>query len=858
MIVYYVKRVSILSFYSILEKIIYKTYRISAQSIISVIILFEKVCLLLVAALIVTITAPPATYAADLYTEQEYVFVVNQTACPLTGDMYFTNLSSALDYAVSITYSHLTIYVCEGFYNDTFNGSYSLSNIEIIGYGDAVLNISSTLSFVNGSNIAVKDLALMGPANDYQLAFSNISGIEISSVSFEEAYGALYIENSSSITIDSILINQTHEYGVYIVESHYVNANNVNGTLAVSGGVGPERKGWSIIREKSPRLVRNSDINVKSPQSIAFLIVDSSHVVISDINISAVDIGIYTDNVEYINVTNVEITPAFMGIYMDTSRYINISSISVYGSFIYYTYGVYLYNSTMAYVENVYTVAIYIGLTLDTSSRIYVDSYMSAVDYFGEYFDSTLNSSTVNGLSIYDVYGILVSGSYNIKVLSSQLYGPYSIGIDIASTNTLVKDVALLGESYSDIGISIGGRGVHNNTIRDTLVENFTRGILISTSAYEITLHNVTVRECRRGIISRGGDIVINESLIVRNYIGVTVEPYNVNMSNLAIKDNYIGVNITAPYYSVIGTPLIFKDSMIANNSYIGVLASMNISYTTLYQPLVLENLNIVDNGEAGNSSTAGLFISAYAYGYPDPDLAPNIVSITHCRIVDNKYYGVVFNYSRYVEMYLTGVRSNYIGLMADHSDYLRLSNNVIVDNELDDVVTYSSNITIRGSVMGSRVNEKLTIQFYGNTRLTDITEDEAIDLFGYLPAGARVLVVLFNITVDTGSWAYVRYDYTDSFLYSKDTTENLLRLAYFNPVSSEWVTITPTEHDKVANYIAYNVTSGTVYIIYGFPDPSVGGVIAELNNIVNANILLVMLGIILAISLFAKIIKKK
>ncbi len=491
----------------------------------------------------------------------DLVLVVNSTspACIESPDnLYFDNLTSALTYLNSTSYTEAIVYVCPGTYME--NGSeeqFLIHNTTIQGYDThPLLNFSETIydMEINGSNIVFKDIDIYtnGSNIDFYGEDINVSNMVINingapGLVFYEATN-VYVDNidilgSSAISdtgieahnienmvISNIYINNSY-YGIYLEDT----TNTTIYDIAIENNVD---KG--IIYE---------DVEPSPPHS--YLEISNVEVAGAD----SADTGIYvtfTDQYTDVYIDDASITSYATGVYVDTSGSVDsifLENIDVRDSM----YGVVFetLNSSMhirdsSFINTVYGVAA-VSAEEDDESNITIDNiyvelgpYPFIEEYFGVYII----------LPYVRLYNVEVNGSS----LSGSI-GAYVVGYDAVFENITVYNCfdGVLYTPYAWIPVSIGSRAIKPpSTPPKLLSKGISRGInpssleVVSFTARNIEAYNNTELDV---LVSPAyvipGDYLIENIEAYNSYIGLVIIPAFIGGSHSVGVEQAIQVNVS-------------------------------------------------------------------------------------------------------------------------------------------------------------------------------------------------------------------------------------------------------------------------------------------------------------------------
>ncbi len=817
-----------------------------------VILMYKGVVLALLAVSILAAIGhiPVITFSHNtIVPSQTLVLVVNQTPCMIPGaNAYFENLSSALDYLNNTVsyggYDEAYIYICPGHYNDSFPiDYYVLHDLYITAYNSSdppYVNITSHYGpgFIYSENIVFSGLIINGSlTSGSQLEFGYSSDIGIYSVELHNSYTGIIIFDTEGIRLRSIDIHQTHEMGIYIEDSRdtVILSTYIEGP-GPGGGI-PEG-----VRSKTPFVSRHGGIVMPrrgADEGIGIRQADTY--------------GVYLDNTSDIMVSDMILINYTYGLYADECDNITLERLDLHNN----TFGVLIEYSNDTISRGITSGGnLYAQVFFDSINVTIENPYMSG-DYLGIYTDNTMNIVMRNVTCLYQVYSIALLNSSNALLRDLKLMDVYYVGLYVygetyygKTMNITVLNAIISGAPGASYGVYMyTGNWVRDVLLRYILVEDVDTGVYMD--GRNITLMDSNVRNCGIGIEITGGwdheGSLIKKVHVYNNSVGIYIsEAIGAEISDAHVEDNEYGIYMYYHTSSLSYYGAHVNNSLIEDNSHNGVYIDIDINSASETPVILFKNTTLRDTMGTPLSDDGGIYITGYVDSASETD---KIIVFEGCLVVNNTPLGAYIDEASNVWFISSRITDNDNGIYVDSSENIYIVSSYVAGNrEFDISSTDSHNVSIDRTIFSYKYNCRLNLTIHGFVYVHILPHDQLMDLYEYVPGGARSLTAAFNITIESsGSWAYVVYEYTDELLEEKGVGEDYIGYYYYDPVEHTWKPA-PTIQDKDANTLSINITSGTVYSVLGFPPPGVGGEIIGSSIGATADYLLLVLVSLIAV----------
>ncbi len=725
---------------------------------------------------------------------------------------FYTGLQEAINNATAGD----TILIYKGNLSDNVdvNKSVSVVGVNSSSVKIRALNASRHVFNITSSNVTIKDLTITGATNGKAGIYLNgASNASISNSNLTGNYYGIFLYGSSDSSILNNSISSNTEDGIYLYFSS--NTTLINNTIAANTKRGIYLELSRNITMRNNTLVNNTYNFGINASPINYLIhdIDSSNTVDGKpvyyrVNIQNQEVPTDAGYVGIINSTNVTVknlslSRNYQGVFFAYTNNSKIQNVSVANNY----YGVLLrssFNNTL----------VYNNLSSNSFDFVSVGSYSNTLST--NFFNNTKANFTYSGdikvsafsSSINDPDGLYNIGKYlNItNATSAWIY----MNITYADFDVLsVEESTLRLYRYNGSWMNITGSGVNedNNFVYANVTDFSVFAPLgeKDTSPPLITIHsptNATLAD-QTPLLNATFNEVVNYTWYslddASNSTPVKgVSNLSLNLSTLSEGTHSISVYANDSAGNLNSTKVYFTVDVSAPNVYFN--SPRDITY---YNSSVFLNLSITDS--TGVNATVYSVDAGANKSYTGPVWITGLSNGTHDIVVFSNDSAGNLNITN-VSFSLDFINESVSKVVNASGSWGNVTTSLVYIN-LSTTRALVGNVNVSSyAAPPPGVNVSLAVQRYMEINVSDN----------------------LNATSGNLTWAYIRFNYTDSDVTGLD--ESTLRLYWWNPSAKKWTRLIdgtnltalggPYVYDSgvntTGNYVYVNVSHFSIYGISG------------------------------------------
>jgi len=461
---------------------------------------------------------------------------------------------------------------------------------DIWGFPDA-----QGIHFISSSNSTIRHNQIFNCNYDGLYFESNCKwNLIFNNTIFDNSKGILIESSSTDNTISNNTVYSNGNDGIELSDSNYIIVEN--NTIYDQGRSGINIKNCNYSTYSANKLAScGFSISITSGNYSSYLIHDNNTVNGRSVYFYDNQIGLNSAN--FTNAGQIILYKCSNSVISD----VNVS---------YTNYGLYLNNVNNSYFSNINAIHCYEGIYLTSG---YNNTFNNCTTNYNEAYGSinlvlSENNTVINCTGAYGYYGLLLTNSHNNSVLYNNFSLNENNGIYLSGgcTLNLVKGNFLNDNDYTSNvfgnGIILWG-GSNNTIVNNTMNGNEHHGILLYSSSKNNTVYNNTVNSnLQSGIYIWSGsdfnDISFNTAKDNRDH-GIYVQWYS---DNNTIEGNFISNNWDQGIY----IHEYCTNNTVENNTAQNIGASDQNNGIMIYDEC---DFNIVRNNTLYNNAVYGIYL---------------------------------------------------------------------------------------------------------------------------------------------------------------------------------------------------------------------------------------------------------